>query len=74
MNEHDQRSAHIQRTIKRCALEVHPSGELRHLAREMGVTTKVFHRWWTNGRVPKVKADWLEMRFPSIVTASTLTG
>jgi hypothetical protein len=67
-------SEHIERTIRACALELHPSGELQRLAKEMGVTPKVFRSWWTKGRVPKVKADWLEQRFSAIATASTLIG
>lgn len=65
----------IERTIRLCAIEVHPSGELKRLAAEMGVTTKVFRYWWTRGRVPKVKAEWLKTRFPNIVQdTSTLIG
>ena len=44
-------------------------------AAEMGVTPKVFRHWWTRGRVPKVKAEWLHGRFPEIVTdPATLIG
>ena len=68
------KTEHVERTIRTCALALHSSGELRHLAAEMGVTTKVFRRWWTRGRVPKVKAEWLEKRFPDVVVASTLVG
>lgn len=68
-------SALIERTIRQCALAIHPSGELRRLATEMGVTPKVFRHWWTRGRVPKVKAEWLHGRFPEIVAdPATLIG
>lgn len=69
----DEKKNHIERTIRRCALELHPSGELRHLAAELGVTAKVFRYWITRGRVPKVKATWLETRFgKEIADAATL--
>lgn len=64
----------IERTIRRCALELDPSGQLKNLAAEMGVTPKVFRSWWKKGRVPKVKADWLETRFGrEIALAEALT-
>lgn len=64
----------IERTVRKCALELHPSGELQRLAKEMGVTPKVFRYWWTRGRIPKVKAAWLENRFgKSIANAEKLT-
>ena len=74
MNDHFDKSAHIERTLKLCALEVHHSGELQRLAWKMGVSPKVFRYWWTKGRVPKTKAAWLEASFPHIVTAANLIG
>lgn len=68
------RSAHIERTLRQCAVELHPSGQWQHLADAMGVTPKVFRYWWTKARVPAVKAKWLENRFPAIVNAASLTG
>lgn len=71
----DEKKNHIERTVRRCAIELDPSGELRHLAAELGVTPKVFRYWINRGRVPKVKASWLENRFgKEIADASTLTA
>ena len=71
----DKNKEHIERTIRRCALELHPSGELRRLASAMGATPKVFRHWINRGRVPKVKAVWLENHFgKEIADASTLTA
>ena len=71
----DKNKEHIERTIRRCALELNPSGELRHLASALGVTPKVFRYWMNRGRVPKVKAEWLERHFgKEIADASTLTA
>ncbi len=47
---------------------------LKHLADMMGLSPKVFSYWIRKGRVPRTKAEWLQRRFPEIVTASTLTG
>ena len=68
------RSMHIERTLRQCALELHPSGQLQLLAAVLGVTPKVFRYWWTKARVPSVKAKWLENRFPAIVDAASLKG
>jgi hypothetical protein len=65
MNEQQKaaKAEHIERTIRMCALLTHHTGELRHLAKEMGSVPKVFRYWINRGRVPRVKAQWLESRF-----------
>lgn len=71
----DEKKKHIERTIRRCAIELDSSGELRHLAAALGATPKVFRYWINRGRVPKVKALWLENRFgKDVADASTLTA
>lgn len=68
------KNEHIERTVRMCAVALHPSGELQRLAKEMGVTPKVFRYWWTRGRIPRVKADWLQTRFgKEIADADQLT-
>ena len=74
MMSHEARSQHIKRTLKRCALEIHHSGELKHLARKMIVQTHAFSDWVRKGRVPHAKAQWLEENFPGIASASTLVA
>lgn len=72
MMHHSARSEHIKRTLKRCALELHPSGEFKHLAKKMILKTHAFSDWIRKGRVPRAKAEWLEENFPGIARASTL--
>jgi hypothetical protein len=74
MNGHEARSQHIKRTLKRCALELHPSGEFKHLARKMALQTHAFSDWIRKGRVPHAKAVWLEEHFPEHARASTLVS
>lgn len=78
---HDpQRSALIHRTLLACvaALEQEVGHEkriyLKDLADLIGTSPKVFSYWTKKGRVPRPKAEWLQRRFPGIVTASTLIG
>lgn len=66
------RSDEIQRIIRKCAVELHPSGELRHLAQAMGVHYRSFRSWWTRGAVPRTKAEWLQARFPGIASVDRL--
>ena len=63
---------HIQQTLRRCAAELHHSGLLKHLAAEMLVRPHVFSYWIRKGRVPRLKALWLEARFPGIAVAASL--
>lgn len=74
MNGHEARSQHIKRTLKRCALEIHPSGEFKYLARKMILKTHAFSDWIRKGRVPPAKAQWLEEHFPEHARASTLVS
>lgn len=67
------KSAHIKRTLKKCALELDPSGQLKFLAEKMFVSPGVFSYWAREGHVPRRKAEWLEHHFPAIVKASSLT-
>jgi transposase-like protein len=66
MKKSTPRDEYVERTIRRCALEFHQSGELRLLADEMGVSPQVFSYWWK-------KARWLEARFPGIASAKRLS-
>jgi len=60
--------------LGRCALELHPSGELKHLADEMGVSPSTITRWKRLGVLPRTKARWLERRFGgSLVSVDNLT-
>lgn len=63
---------HIQQTLKRCAAELHHTGLLKHLAEAMLVRQHVFSYWIRKGRVPRLKAKWLEARFPGIAVAASL--
>lgn len=58
----------IRRTLRLCALEVDPQGQLKRLAERMFVSPKVFSYWVNKGRVPKRKAELLHSLFPAIVT------
>lgn len=78
---HDpQRSATVQRALLACVAELAREKDFEHraylkdLADLMGISPKVFSYWTKKGRVPRTKAEWLQRRFPGIVTASTLTG
>lgn len=51
--------------LRRCALELHSSGELKRLADEMGVSPSTITRWNRLGVMPRTKARWLERRFGS---------
>jgi hypothetical protein len=69
-----EKSAHIERTIRKCALETHQSGDLRILAKDIGCTPRVFYYWISRARIPNTKAQLLESRFgKDIADASTLT-
>lgn len=80
MTQTHPRSDTIRRTLLACVAELerenahHERAHLKHLADLMGISPKVFSYWVKKGRVPRTKAEWLRRRFPSIVTASTLTG
>lgn len=64
---------HIERTIRRCALELHPSGSMKNLADAMGIHPNAFRYWAAKGRIPRTKANWLEMTFPGVVDAASLS-
>ena len=66
------RSNHVQQTLRRCAAELHHTGLLRHLAAEMIVRPHALSHWIRKGHVPRLKAEWLEQRFPGIACAETL--
>ncbi len=74
------RSDTIRQALLTCVAELerenahHERAYLKHLADLMGLSPKVFSYWIKKGRVPRTKAEWLQRRFPSIVTASTLIG
>ena len=68
------RNEQMQRILRRCALELDPSGQLAILAAELGIDPSAIRRWWLVGRVPKTKAEWLERRFPDIADSAWLSG
>lgn len=69
------RSDKITRLLRLCALEVDPRGDWKSLQREMGVTRYALRNWMKEGRVPRVKAEWLQHRFPHLVPdANELQG
>lgn len=59
--------------LKRCALELDHSGELRLLADEMGISPGTITRWQTLGVMPRTKARWLERRFGKMVPVELIT-
>lgn len=70
----------IQRTLLACVAQIERENAhrerayLKDIAEMMGISPKVFSYWIKKGRIPRTKAEWLERRFPEIVTASTLIG
>jgi hypothetical protein len=66
------RSNLVQQTLRRCAAELHHSGLLKHLAAAMIVRPHALSHWIRKGHVPRLKAQWLEQRFPGLARADDL--